>query len=90
MRLTKQTIAGVTTNYVWDDNKICITKQTVGSQTTQYTHIPYVGVSSVTSPRGITTYYNYDALGNIIEVYQIHNNKKIILQANMFHYQSQQ
>lgn len=90
LRLTKQTIAGVTTNYVWDDNKICITKQTVGSQTTQYTHIPYVGVSSVTSPRGITTYYNYDALGNIIEVYQIHNNKKIILQANMFHYQSQQ
>jgi hypothetical protein len=89
LRLVKQTIAGVTTDYVWDDNKICITKQSVGSLTTQYTHIPYVGVSSVTSPRGITTYYTYDVLGNLIEVYQMHNNKKIILQANMFHYQNQ-
>lgn len=90
LRKTKQTIAGITTNYVWDDNKICITKQTVGSQTTQYTHIPYVGVSSVTSPQGITTYYNYDALGNVIEIYQMHNNKKVILQSILFHYQSQQ
>ena len=90
LRLTKQTIAGITTNYVWDDKKICITEQSTGSQITQYTHIPYVGVSSITSPRGITTYYSYDILGNIIEVYQMHDNKKVILQSNLFHYQSQQ
>ena len=90
LRLTKQTIAGITTNYVWDDKKICITEQSTGSQITQYTHIPYVGVSSITSPRGITTYYSYDILGNVIEVYQMHDNKKVILQSNLFHYQSQQ
>jgi len=91
LRLTSTTPMGQpTTTYIWDDKWLNITSETTGAFTTRYTHIPYVGVSSVTSPQGITTYYTYDTLGNVTEVYQYHNGKKVILQAYKYHYQSQQ
>lgn len=91
LRQTSTTPMGQpTTTYIWDDKWLNITSETTGAFTTRYTHIPYVGVSSVTSPQGITTYYTYDTLGNVTEVYQYHNGKKVILQAYKYHYQSQQ
>lgn len=91
LRLTSTTPVGQpTTTYTWDDKWLNIISETTGALTTRYTHIPYVGISSVTSPQGITTYYSYDTLGNVTEVYQYRNGKKVILQAFKYHYQSQQ
>jgi len=56
---------------------------------TTYTHIPLVGISSITDPRGITTYYNYDAFGRLREVYLRENGQKQILQAYDYRYRSQ-
>jgi len=53
---------------------------------TTYTHIPRVGISSITDSRGITTYYNYDAFGRLREVYMIENGRKQILQAYEYQY----
>ena len=91
LRLTSTTPTGhPATTYTWDGKGLNITSETTGSMTTRYTHIPYVGISSVTSPQGITTYYSYDTSGNVTEVWQYHNGKKVILQAYKYHYQSQQ
>lgn len=91
LRLTSTTPVGQpTTSYTWDDKGLNIISETTGTLTTRYTHIPYVGISSVTSPQGITTYYTYDTLGNVTEVYQYQNGQKVILQAFKYHYQSQQ
>ena len=72
-----------TTTYTWDG--IYPVTKTIGNQTWTYTYKPYVGVSSVTDPRGITTYYAYDAKGRLIEEYRIVNGQKQILNAYQYH-----
>ncbi len=59
--------------------------KTTGNQTWTYTHIPYVGISSMTDPRGLTTYYTYDSVGRLVEVYQIIDGRKRILNAYQYH-----
>lgn len=76
------------TRYTWDG--IYPVSKTIGNQTTSYTYIPYVGVSSVTDPRGITTYYSYDTAGRLIETYQIENERKRILQVYQYHTKTEQ
>lgn len=71
------------TRYTWDG--IYPTSQTTGNQTFTFTYIPYVGVSSTTDPRGVTTYYEYDTYGRLIEVYQLNNGKKEILNKYIHH-----
>ena len=71
------------TKYVWDG--IYPVSKIVGNQLYTYTYIPYVGVSSVTDPRGITTYYSYDNVGRLIETYQIVNGNKQILNVYKYH-----
>ena len=56
-----------------------------GNQKFTYTYIPYVGVESVTDPRGNTTYYTYDSAGRLIEEYQIIDGNKRILNAYQYH-----
>lgn len=75
------------TTYTWEG--IYPKTKSVGKQKYTYTYIPYVGISSVTDPRGITTYYTYDANGRLVETYQIVNGKKQILNAYRYHVKSE-
>ncbi|QIK53396.1 hypothetical protein G7051_03145 [Dysgonomonas sp. HDW5B] len=56
---------------------------------TTYTYKPLVGVLTMTDPRGVTTYYDYDAFGRLKETYIIENGVKKIIQVNEYHYQNQ-
>lgn len=76
------------TTYQWQG--LYPVSKTIGSQTYTYTYIPYVGISSITDPRGITTYYNYDDAGRLTEVYQISDGKKQVMQTYYYHYSTQQ
>ena len=73
----------IETKYTWDG--IYPASKTIGNQTTTYTYLPHVGVSSMTDPRGITTYYNYDYAGRLVEEYQIVNGQKQILHVYQYH-----
>ena len=42
--------------------------------TSTFTYRPLVGVTSQTSPSGISTYYNYDGLGRLMEIFRYDNN----------------
>lgn len=59
------------------------------SLVTTYTYKPLIGVSTVTSPIGIKTYYNYDAKGRLQEIYIIENGVKKILEAHEYNYVNQ-
>ena len=52
---------------------------------TTYTHIPLVGVSSITDSKGQTVYYNYDGLGRLKNVKDAQGN---ILSENEYHYKN--
>lgn len=56
---------------------------------TTYTYKPLVGILTATDPRGVITYYDYDAFGRLKETYIIENNIKRIIQVNDYHYQNQ-
>lgn len=75
------------TTYTWDG--IYPISQTTGNQTSTYTYIPYVGMSSMTDARGVTTYYEYDIYGRLIEVYRMNNGKKEILNKYIHHIQTE-
>lgn len=53
---------------------------------TTYTHIPLVGVSSITDPKGQMIYYNYDGLGRLQNVKDAQGN---ILTENDYHYKNE-
>lgn len=59
-----------------------------------FTYQPLVGVTSMTDPSGLTTYYNYDGLGRLTETYYYDGNvvssdKKRTLQQYEYHYRNQ-
>lgn len=84
LRLTMEKPLGTTpTYYEWDG--ILPIRKTLGNQTTTYTHIPYVGISSSTDSRGIETHYVYDDNGKLIETYLLHNGRKEILNSYQYH-----
>lgn len=81
--LTIKPFGKMATTYTW--NGIYPATKTIGNQTWTYTHIPHVGVNSITDPRGITTYFTYDSAGRLIEEYQLNNGTKQILNAYKYH-----
>lgn len=54
---------------------------------TTYTYKPFVGITSETDPNGVTTYYEYDALGRLK---CIRNDDGNIIKTYDYHYQEQQ
>lgn len=46
-------------------------------QISTYTYKPLVGMTSMTDPTGLTTYYAYDYIGRLIRVYQIDENSQM-------------
>jgi YD repeat-containing protein len=76
------------TIYTW--NGIYLTSKTIGNQIWHYTYIPYVGISSITNPLGITTYYSYNTNGKLVEEYRMNNGKKEILNYYHYHISSEQ
>lgn len=88
LRLTSITpVNNVTTSYTWDG--IYPVSKTVGNQTSTFSYIPYVGMSSMTDARGVTTYYEYDKYGRLIEVYRLSDGKKEILNKYIYHIKSE-
>lgn len=57
---------------------------------TTYTYKPFVGISSITDPRGITTFYEYDDFNRLKQTYIIENGEKKVLQKTDYHYANQQ
>ena len=55
---------------------------------TTWTYLPLVGITSQTDPSGVSTYYDYDGLGRLKEVYRYQGNvvstanKRILNQYN--------
>ena len=76
------------TKYTW--NGIYPATKTIGNQIWKYSFIPYVGVNQITDPRGITTYYEYDEAGRLIEEYQMIDGKKQILNIYQYHIKTEE
>lgn len=69
--------------------KLCTPK----AQVYTYTYEPLVGITSITDPMCITTYYGYDNYGRLIEIYIYKDNlvspaNKQILQSYQYHYKN--
>lgn len=53
---------------------------------TTCTYEPAWGMTSMTAPNGLTTYYGYDASGRLKEVYILEDGEKSVLEAYHYHY----
>lgn len=56
---------------------------------TTYTYEPLIGILSMTDPRGVTTYYDYDGFGRLIEIYRMENGKKKVVKTHNYNYRNQ-
>lgn len=57
-----------------------------GSQVTTYTYQPLIGVLTSTDAMGITTYYDYDTMGRLKEIYTKNGTNKEILESYKYYY----
>ncbi|MEO8234767.1 MAG: hypothetical protein ABI549_05080 [Flavobacterium sp.] len=77
---------GTETNLITALNSIRNSVPLANAMVTSYTHKPLVGISTVTSSRGYTIYYNYDSFGRLINVKDATGN---ILKENQYNYKPQ-
>lgn len=77
---------GVPVRYQWDKQGLYCIAEISGGQQHSYTYYPYVGIATETDPRGVTTYYVYDSLGRLTEVWRMVDGKKQIINAWNYHY----
>ena len=56
------------------------------AQITTYTHEPYVGITSITDPRGVKTTYSYDDFGRLQNIKDENGN---IIESYDYHYRNQ-
>ena len=56
------------------------------AQLSTFSYIPLVGLQSKTDARGITTYYSYDGLGRLSEIYRMPNGVKQTIQSYQYHF----
>lgn len=88
LQITSSTSIGdMTTFYTW--NGIYLSSSRIGGHQTNYEVIPYVGVSKITDPRGLSTCYSYDEQGRVTEEYLLINGEKQIIKAYNYHYSNQ-
>lgn len=80
----------VPVHYQWDEQGLYCIAETSGGQQHSYTYYPYIGIASDTDPRGVTTYYAYDSLGRLTEVWRIVDGKKQIINAWNYHYATEE
>lgn len=59
------------------------------AQVTSYTYKPLVGVASITTPLGFTTYHEYDDLGRLVKTYIKNGNREEVIERNEYHYANQ-
>lgn len=78
----------IATKYTW--NGMYPATKTIGNQTWRFEYIPYVGIKSLTDPRGITTYYTYDTDGRLVEEFKMVNGNKQILNAYRYHIKTEE
>jgi YD repeat-containing protein len=55
------------TTYTWDRRNLYPVFETTNGFTTAFTYKLMIGLTSKTDPRGVTTYFDYDFLGRLIE-----------------------
>lgn len=55
---------------------------------TSYKYKPFVGAREMTNPQGVTTYYEYDGMGRLKEIYIKINNKKQVLKTYRYNYRN--
>lgn len=82
--------SGVPVRYQWDGQGLYCITETSGGQQHSYTYYPYIGIATETDPRGITTYYTYDILGRLTEVWRMIDGKKQIINAWNYHYATEE
>lgn len=74
-------------NMIWSNlNNLRSAPSLVNAMITTYRYRPLVGIVEMVDPRGISTYYNYDDHGRLIEVYILENGIKKLLQENKYKY----
>lgn len=56
------------------------------AQVTTYTYAPFIGMTSMTDPRGVTTYYTYDSAGRLKEIYTREDDVKTVQESYNYHY----
>jgi YD repeat-containing protein len=59
------------------------------AQVNTYTYAPLIGRTSATDPRGITTFFEYDGMGRLKDIYRLNGSNKEIINHYEYNYAQQ-